>query len=97
MWNGITCAALQVGGNETESSLQEKELWTTSQRYALAARKASHILSYISKKEVRKSMEGISSSTQHLRAHVWSTLSSFDLSSMRQTRKDWNESPGRSP
>lgn len=59
IWNGITSAAVQVGGNKTESNFQEKDLWTANQCYTLAGRKTNHILSYTSKNEVRKSMEGI--------------------------------------
>lgn len=94
IWDGITCEAVQSEGSETESSFQEKDLWTAGQWYALAAKAANHILSCTSKSEDRKSMEGILPLYSAPKsAH---TLSSFDLSSTRKTMKDWNESPGES-
>lgn len=90
IWDEITCAAVQTGGSETESSFQEKDLWTAGQWYAFAAKAANHTLSCTSKSEDIKSMEGILPLYSAPKsAH---TLSSYDLSSTRKTMKDWNES-----
>lgn len=94
IWDGITCAAVQAGGNKTESSFPEEDLWAASQWYALAAKKADHTLSCSSKIEGRKSVEGIFLLYSATDSAHWSTLPSLDLSSSRQTMAYRTESPG---
>lgn len=94
IWDRITCAAVQAGGNKTESSFPEKDLRAVSQWYALAARKANHTLSCSSWIEGTKSMEGIFLLYSAAESTHWSTLPNFDLSSSRQTMAYRTESPG---